>query len=161
MSTTKKKSDHRSDALSLIIDSDTYGITVKELRQSMDWHHGVASSVLSTLHEQGDVARLSQRRDRCSVYVLKSKVEGRETVARKRNQNRASNSEPTPTPASSRYDDEDVRYEYRAVRKDGSAFRNLLFAATLDDAVNDLPSKDYNRIQERMVSPWHDVPFGE
>lgn len=48
----------------------TYGVTVKELREATGWHHGVASSVLSVLHKDGEILRLTERRDRCAVYVL-------------------------------------------------------------------------------------------
>jgi hypothetical protein len=48
----------------------TFGLTVKELRDMTGWHHGQASSILSALHKSGALTRLTQRRDRCQVYVL-------------------------------------------------------------------------------------------
>jgi hypothetical protein len=56
------------------------GLTVKDLRDVSGWHHGQASSSLSVLHMAGAVARLTERRDRCQVYVLPEFVNGRETV---------------------------------------------------------------------------------
>jgi ribosomal protein S25 len=55
------------------------GITVKELRSWYKLHHGQASSALSTLHKKGLLARLSQVRDGCKVYVVPEFVAGRET----------------------------------------------------------------------------------
>lgn len=55
------------------------GLTVQEVRAVTGWHHGQASSALSTLHKDGHLARLSEQRNRCEVYVLLAHVEGRET----------------------------------------------------------------------------------
>lgn len=57
-----------------------WGITVKELREKTGWHHGVASSVLSVLHKDGRLARLTERRDRCAIYVLPQYADDRETA---------------------------------------------------------------------------------
>lgn len=57
------------------------GVTWKELGDIMGWHHGTASGALSVLHKEGAVARLSERRDRCKVYVHPDFVEGREVEA--------------------------------------------------------------------------------
>jgi hypothetical protein len=46
------------------------GLTVKELREVTDWHHGKASSALSNLHKTGEIVRLRESRDKCKVYVL-------------------------------------------------------------------------------------------
>jgi DNA-binding MarR family transcriptional regulator len=54
------------------------GITVKELREQTGWHHGNASRVLSDLHKTGSIARLTEVRNRCKVYVLPYYVMGRE-----------------------------------------------------------------------------------
>jgi hypothetical protein len=58
-----------------------FGITWKELADLEDWHHGQASGVLSVLHKTGRIARLTERRNRCAVYVLPEYVQGRETAA--------------------------------------------------------------------------------
>lgn len=57
----------------------TLGVTVAELRETTGWHHGQASGALSDLHKAGRIARLSERRGRCHVYVAKPYVMGRET----------------------------------------------------------------------------------
>jgi hypothetical protein len=49
------------------------------------WHHGQASGALSDLHKAGLIARLVERRNRCSVYVLPEHVGGRATAAHGRN----------------------------------------------------------------------------
>lgn len=55
------------------------GVTVAELRQYTGWHHGQASGVLSVLHKESVIARLSESRQRCKVYVLPENVNGRDT----------------------------------------------------------------------------------
>jgi hypothetical protein len=70
------------------------GITVKELRIATNWHHGIASSVLTCLHKDGRIARLVEKRDRCHVYVLPEHVNGRETQQVGSNK-RSSTVEPT------------------------------------------------------------------
>jgi hypothetical protein len=56
------------------------GLTVKEIRESADLHHGQASSALSLLHKSGRIERLTERRNGCAVYVLPEYVGGRETA---------------------------------------------------------------------------------
>lgn len=56
------------------------GLTWKELAWLHGWHHGQASGVLSVLHKTGRIARLTERRNRCAVYVLPEYVHGRETA---------------------------------------------------------------------------------
>lgn len=46
------------------------GLTWRELAEEAWLHHGEASGSLSRLHLVGAVARLTERRDRCQVYVL-------------------------------------------------------------------------------------------
>lgn len=55
------------------------GATWREIAEWQGLHHGQASGVLSGLHKVGKIARLTDRRDRCFVYVLPEYVEGRET----------------------------------------------------------------------------------
>jgi hypothetical protein len=57
------------------------GVTVAKMRENTGLHHGQASSALSVLHKEGRIARLTERRDRCAVYVLPEYVNGRETAA--------------------------------------------------------------------------------
>ncbi len=54
------------------------GITVAELRDT-NLHHGRISGALSVLHKEGRLARLTEVRDRCKVYVLPWYVKGRTT----------------------------------------------------------------------------------
>jgi len=56
------------------------GETVADLRDGSKNHHGKMSSALTALHKTGKIARLTLRRDRCSIYVLPEHVEGRTTV---------------------------------------------------------------------------------
>lgn len=58
-----------------------HGATWKEVGSRFGWHHGQASGVLSVLHKTGHIERLTERRDRCSVYVLPEYVAGRDTIA--------------------------------------------------------------------------------
>ena len=55
------------------------GRTWRELDRLTGWGHGSTSRVLSDLHKAGKIARLTERRYRCFVYVLPEHVEGRET----------------------------------------------------------------------------------
>lgn len=61
------------------------GLTWKELGEIYGWHAGQSSGCLSVLHLEGMVARLKERRNRCSIYVLPAFVNGRETSERKTN----------------------------------------------------------------------------
>lgn len=64
-----------------IVNAGASGLTVKELRDITGWHHGSVSACLTNLHKAGAIARLSEVRDRCKVYVAPEYVEGRETEA--------------------------------------------------------------------------------
>lgn len=57
----------------------THGATVRETRNALGLHHGQASGVLSNLHKGKRIARLSETRDRCRVYVALDFVGERET----------------------------------------------------------------------------------
>lgn len=77
---TGTTADRQGQVLALLLlPPRIHGVTVKELREDLGWHHGQASSVLSCLHKDGKIARLTERRDRCLVYVLPEYVNGRET----------------------------------------------------------------------------------
>lgn len=62
-----------------------YGGTVRELRQRFVWHHGQASAALTNSHQGGKIARLTEKRDRCKVYVAPEFVLGREVEKVQRN----------------------------------------------------------------------------
>jgi len=55
------------------------GLTWKELARVAEWHHGQASGVLTVLHMAERITRLTEKRDRCRVYVLPEHVNGRAT----------------------------------------------------------------------------------
>ena len=69
--------------LRLINASKTYGMTWKELADETGWHHGQASGVLSVLHKEGLIERLTERRGKCAVYIGLNSVNGRKTSVRK------------------------------------------------------------------------------
>lgn len=78
-----------AQVLELIEFQGILGGTVAEVREYYRLHHGQASSALSTLHQQGRIVRLAEKRQRCSVYVTPGNVAGRDTVARGRAVGRA------------------------------------------------------------------------
>lgn len=53
------------------------GLTYQELGSIFGWHHGKSSGALSVLHKVGEIARLTERRNKCLVYVLPEHVHGR------------------------------------------------------------------------------------
>lgn len=55
------------------------GITWRELAELTGWHHGTCSGSLSNLHKVGRIARLTEKRGRCKVYVTVADVGDRET----------------------------------------------------------------------------------
>lgn len=57
------------------------GLTWREWAAQSGDHHGQASGVLSGLHKAGRIARLTETRRRCKVYVLPEYVNGRPTEA--------------------------------------------------------------------------------
>ena len=59
------------------------GATWIDIAAVLGVSHGSASAVLSRLHQQGAVHRLTVRRDGCAVYVLPDHTEGRVTVSPK------------------------------------------------------------------------------
>lgn len=66
------------DVLAFLAGCGPWGVTWAELAHALDVHHGTASGVLSVLHKDNRLARLSLRRNRCKVYVLPEYVNGRE-----------------------------------------------------------------------------------
>lgn len=60
--------------------SDFDGVTVSELRDALpDTHHGTISGSLSNLHAGGRIARLTEKRGGCKIYVLPRYTGSRET----------------------------------------------------------------------------------
>lgn len=62
-----------------LFNTEENGLTWKELSLLTGWHHGSASGSLSVLHKAGRIARLTEKRMNCRVYVLPEFVIGRET----------------------------------------------------------------------------------
>jgi hypothetical protein len=76
-------SARQKEALRNIYATKDYGMTWKELSDLTGWHHGQASGVLSVLHKEGLIDRLTERRGKCSVYVGVNSVNGRKISVRK------------------------------------------------------------------------------
>lgn len=61
--------------------SQDYGATWRDIARMLNLHHGQASGALSNLHRRGFIARLTEKRDRCSVYVTNRFVLDRDTLS--------------------------------------------------------------------------------
>ena len=57
------------------------GLTWREVADYLEVHHGAASGVLSVLHKEGVIARLTATRDKCAIYVLPEYINDRATEA--------------------------------------------------------------------------------
>lgn len=73
--TTKGRQEYVLSALDWL---GREGVTWQELSNLTGWHHGTTSGALSVLHKEGKVARLKEKRNRCSVYVLPKYAQGLE-----------------------------------------------------------------------------------
>ncbi len=73
-------SERQRRTRSVIAATGGAGCTWKELSDVTGWHHGESSGALSVMHKEGVLARLTERRNRCAVYVLPEHVNGRETA---------------------------------------------------------------------------------
>lgn len=60
------------------------GLTWREMSEQTGRHHGQVTGSLSNLHKAGLIARLTEKRGRCSIYVLPEHVAGRATAAQGR-----------------------------------------------------------------------------
>jgi hypothetical protein len=69
------------EARRLLITVGPQGMTWREYATASGGHHGSASGMLSKLHAEGDAARLTEKRDKCAVYVAPEFVGDRSTVA--------------------------------------------------------------------------------
>ena len=74
-----------SSILDFAANAGEEGIVVVEVREQIENHHGYASGALSNLHKSGQLARLSDKRKGCKIYVLPKFVNGRETEKQGRN----------------------------------------------------------------------------
>lgn len=64
-----KTRDRQERTLEALAEARDLGLTYQELGVIMGWHHGQSSGALSVLHKTSRIARLSERRNRCKVYV--------------------------------------------------------------------------------------------
>lgn len=76
--------DRQRVAVRLLRATAAHGMTVAEFRATTGLHHGKASSTMTTLHKEGHVCRLLERRSNYAVYVLPEFVGDRETAAQGR-----------------------------------------------------------------------------
>lgn len=74
--------------LGSLAQAGSLGLTWKELADLHGWHHGTASGSLSVLHRTERIARLTERRNRCKVYVLPKHVDKRPTEPHRGNMTR-------------------------------------------------------------------------
>ena len=65
--------------MDLLIEAGRTGVTVADVRRKLRIHHGTASGVLSNLHREGIIARLTERRSSSKIYVLPRYVGKRKT----------------------------------------------------------------------------------
>lgn len=71
--------------IELLKEAGTFGLTWKEAGVRLGLHHGAISGVLSVLHKRDMIVRLTEARQRCSVYVLKGYERDRQTANYKPN----------------------------------------------------------------------------
>lgn len=70
--------DNQCSTINHLYRAANSGLTWKELADITGWHHGTASGVLSVLHKEQRIYRLTETRNRCKVYVHPDFVNGRE-----------------------------------------------------------------------------------
>lgn len=68
------------EIIDALTDAGGRGATWAELADRLGYHHGQVSAPLSVLHQAGIIRRLSERRQRSSVYVMPEHVNGRDTA---------------------------------------------------------------------------------
>jgi DNA-binding MarR family transcriptional regulator len=68
---------NQKTALYWLAENAYHGMTWKDLSDRTGMHHGTSSGVLSVLHKAGVIVRLTDKRDRCAIYVLPENVDGR------------------------------------------------------------------------------------
>jgi hypothetical protein len=72
-------SDRQRTVLRYLADRGAQGATWRDLADRLGYHHGSASGALSVLHKTSRIERLTEKRNRCKVYVLPEYVNGRDT----------------------------------------------------------------------------------
>lgn len=78
LSRSGKTSDLKRAILRDLFQRGSHGVTAKEIEDG-GISHGRVSGALSTLHEDGYIERLTEKRDHHEVYVMPDDVLGRET----------------------------------------------------------------------------------
>lgn len=89
LDTSGKTESYQRDALQYLLEAGRQGLTYTELNVLLGCRTQTGAAVLSILHKEGLVTRLSARRSRCQIYVLPEYVEGREQVPHRPHSNRA------------------------------------------------------------------------
>ena len=74
---------NQKTALHWLAENGYHGMTWKDLSDRTGMHHGTSSGVLSVLHKAGIIMRLTDKRNRCAIYVLPENVNGRKISIRK------------------------------------------------------------------------------
>jgi len=74
-----KTKDRQKETYDLLQQAGTNGLTWKELSSQTQMHHGTASGTLSVMHKDQRIIRLTDKRNRCKIYVHPDFVIGRET----------------------------------------------------------------------------------
>lgn len=73
--------ERQSHIRAILSRSGEEGATWHEIAAALGIHHGQATGSLSSMHKDGQICRLKERRGRSSIYVLPESVGGRETAA--------------------------------------------------------------------------------
>lgn len=80
LDTSGRTASYQRDALQYLLEAGHQGLTYTELNDVLGCRTQTGAAVLSILHKEGLITRLSARRNRCQIYVLHEYVEGREQV---------------------------------------------------------------------------------
>lgn len=87
---TPQPTTNRRDAvLTMITANQVNGMTWREVAKTLGVGHGSASAILSTLHAEGVIVRLTESRNESKVYVLPEWVNGRDTETPRRSRRTA------------------------------------------------------------------------
>lgn len=67
----------RDEVMALLRKAEDFGITWWEASMVLEKHHGEVSGALSSLHREGVIYRLTEKRGKSKVYVLPRFCNGR------------------------------------------------------------------------------------
>lgn len=81
--TDETASDNRGLVLRMLDQRGAYGATWSEVGEAFGWHHGTSSGILSNMHKDGLIARLSEKRGGAKVYVIPRSIANRPTEKHK------------------------------------------------------------------------------